>query len=141
MIDRLLKAITTEDSVGATDQELDAAAAALGFELPEDYRAVIRRTNGGEADLGESHVRFQSVEAMMERNATFKAAGFPPFIFFGSNGADEGYAWDLRPERHSLYVVVPFIVPEEDAVIACGNSLEEFLSVLHGGIPFDRAGE
>ena len=141
MTERLLAAITTDDSQGATEQELDDAAAAFGIELPEDYRAVMRRTNGGECDFGESWMVLQSLEAAIERNATFKEAGFPPFIFFGSDGGGDGYAWDLRPERHSRYVVVPFIVPEDEAVIPCGDTLEEFLSVLHGGIPFERRGD
>jgi len=36
MTERLLTAIATDDSPGATEQELDTAAAALGIELPED---------------------------------------------------------------------------------------------------------
>jgi cell wall assembly regulator SMI1 len=140
MTERLLTALATDDSQGATEQELAAAAAALGIQLPEDYRAVMRRTNGGECDFGESWIVLQSLEAAIERNTTFKAAGFPPFIFFGSDGGGMGYAWDLRAERHSRYVVVPFIVPEDDAVIPCGDTLEEFLSVLHDGIPFERRG-
>ena len=111
MTERLLAAIGTDYSQGATEQELDTAAAALGIE---------------------------SLEAAIERNATFKDAGFPPFIFFGSDGGGMGYAWDLRPGRHSRYVVVPFIVPEDEAVVPCGDTLEEFLSILHDGISFDR---
>ena len=141
MTERLLTAIATEDSRGATEQELDAAAAALGIELPEDYRAVMRRTNGGECDFGNSWIVLQSLEDAVERNATFKEAGFPPFIFVGSDGGGEGYAWDLRPERHSRYVAVPFIVPEDEAVIRCGDTLEEFLLVLYDGIPFERMGD
>ena len=140
MTERLLAVIGTDDSQGATEQELDAAAAALGIELPEDYRAVMRRINGGECDFGESWIVLQSLEAAVERNATFKDAGFPPFIFFGSDGGGMGYAWDLRPGRHSRYVVVPFIVPEDVAVVPCGDTLEEFLSILHDGISFERRG-
>jgi len=33
------------------------------------------------------------------------------FTFFGSNGADEAYAWDWRPTRQAHYVVIPFITP------------------------------
>jgi cell wall assembly regulator SMI1 len=141
MTELLLTAMATDDPQGATDQELDDAAAALGIELPEDYRAVMRRVNGGECDFGESWIVFQSLEASIERNATFKEAGFPPFIFFGSDGGGDGYAWDLRPERHSRYVVVPFVVPGDEAVIPCGDTLEEFLSVLHGGIRLERRGD
>jgi len=141
MTERLLTAIATDDSQGATEQELDAAAAAFGIELPEDYRAVMRRINGGECDFGESWIVLQSLEAAIERNATLKEASFPPFIFFGSDGGGMGYAWDLRPKRHSRYVAVPFIVPEDEAVIQCGDTLEEFLSVVHGGLPFERMGD
>ena len=140
MTERLLTAIATDESQGVTEQDLDAAAAALGIELPQDYRAVMRRVNGGECDFGESWIVLLSLEAVVERNAAFRAAGFPPFIFFGSDGGGEGYAWDQRPEGHSRYVVVPFIAPEDDEVIPCGDTFEEFLSVLHGGIPFDRRG-
>jgi hypothetical protein len=78
MTERLLAAIATDDSQGATEQELDAAATALGIELPEDYRAMMRRKNGGECDFGESWIVLQSLEAAIERNATFKEAGLPP---------------------------------------------------------------
>lgn len=139
MTERLLTAIATDDSQGATEQELDDAAAALGIELPQDYRAVMRRINGGECDFGESWIVLQSIEAAIERNAAFKEAGFPPFIFFASDGGGEGYAWDMRPERESLYVAVPFIVPDPDLVIPCGDTFEEFLAALHRGIPFDRS--
>ena len=140
MTERWLAAVTEGDSSGgASDDQLDAAAAALGIELPEDYRAVMRRINGGECDFGESWIVLQSLEDAIERNAIFKEAGFPPFIFFGSNGGGEGYAWDLRPGRHSLYVVVTFIVPDDEAAIPCGDTFEEFLSVLHSGIPFQRS--
>jgi cell wall assembly regulator SMI1 len=141
MTERLLTAIATDDSLGASEQELDAAAAALGIELPEDYRAVMRRINGGECDFGQSWIVLHSLDAAIERNATSKEAGVPQFIFFGSDGGGEGYAWDLRPERDSRYVVVPFVVPDDEAVIACGDTLEEFLSVVHGGIPFERRGD
>ena len=90
MTERLLEATATDDSAGVTEEELDAGAAALGIELPEDYRAVMRRINGGECDFGESWIVLQSLEAAIERNATFKEAGFPPFIFFGSDGGGEG---------------------------------------------------
>jgi len=141
MTERLLAAMASDDSQGATEQELDAAAAALGIELPEDYRALMRRINGGDCDFGEAWIVLDSLEAAVERNTTFNEAGFPPFIFFGSDGGGEGYAWDLRPNRQSRYVAVPFIVPEDEAVIPCGDTLEEFLSVVHGGLPFERRGE
>ena len=54
-------------------------------------------------------------------------------------GAGEGYAWDWRGKRDARCVVLPFISQEPDAAIPSGNNFEEFLAVLHDGIPFTRS--
>jgi hypothetical protein len=72
-----------------------------------------------------------------ESNADYKVAEFAPgFAVFGSNGGGEPYAWDLRESRRSNYVVIPFIFDQEVAV-PVGDTFEEFLSILHGGSPFE----
>ena len=74
---------------------------------------------------------------LCERNPGLEIPGYAAgFTFFGTNGGGEAYAWDWRPERRSRYVVIPFIVPDPDVAVPCGDTLEEFLAVLHGGIPF-----
>ncbi len=140
MTEPLLTAIATDDSQGATEQELDDAAAALGIELPEDYRAVMRHANGGEIEFGESWIVIDPLEAVLDRNTILREGGFPTgFTFFGSDGGNDGFAWDTRPERESLYVAVPFIVPDPDLVISCGDTFEEFLAALHRGIRYERS--
>jgi hypothetical protein len=122
-----------------SDELIDAAATALGIDLPADYRALMLRANGGESEFGESWVRFWSIEDLVESNAGYKVREFyAGFTLFGTNGGGEAYAWDWTPERESVYVVFPFIGFGPDTVVACGDTLEEFLTVLHDGIPFER---
>ena len=142
MTEEWLSALSDQRAEGASDEALDAAATQLQIELPADYRAVMRAANGGERGFGESWVVLWKVEDLAERNAGYEVAQFAPgFTYFGSNGAGEAYAWDRRTPGRLMYVVIPFIVPEPNAAVPCGETFEEFLSVLHRGIPFDRAGE
>src|SRR5258708_30044259 len=137
MTEQWIAAIADQDTTRATDSELDEAAAALGIELPEDYRAVMRQANGGESEFGASWIVINTLEAVLDRNTILRGGGFPTgFTFFGSDGSNDGYAWDMRPERESLYVAVPFIVPGPDLVIPCGDTFEELLAALHRGIRF-----
>lgn len=139
MTERWIEAIAEGGSPGANDSELDAAASSLGIELPEDYRAVMSRVNGGEAEFGESWFVLWSVADVVERNAGYQFAEFAPgFTLFGSDGGGEGYAWDTRPDRESLYTSIPFIAPDPKAAITCGNTFEEFMATLHRGIDFAR---
>lgn len=137
MAERWLAAIAGPDSSGASDADLDAAAAALGIDLPEDYRAVMGRANGGDHEFGESWILLWRAKDLAENNAGYEVKEFAPgFTYFGSNGAGEAYAWDWRPERKSQYVVIPFIDPGPETAVPCGNTFEEFLTVLNGGIHF-----
>jgi hypothetical protein len=125
---------------GASDLELARAEGELGVRFPDDYRAVMLRSDGGDADFGESWVELLSAHDLAERNRSLKVAQFAPgFTYFGGDGAGEGYAWDRRETRHARYVVLPFISPEPDAAIPSGNTFEEFLAVLHAGIPFAKS--
>jgi hypothetical protein len=140
MVEQWIAAIANQNTTAATDSELDEAAAVLGVQLPEDYRAVMRHANGGESQFGKSWILIDPLDAVLDRNTILREGGFPiGFTFFGSDGGNDGYAWDTRPERKSLYVAVPFIVPDPDLVIPCGDTFEEFLAALHRGIGFDHS--
>jgi cell wall assembly regulator SMI1 len=140
MTERLLAAIATDDSQGASEQELDAAGAALGIELPEDYRAVMRQANGAECEFGDSWVRLWPVEELVEKNAVWREFQ-RPCTFFGTDGGGFGYAWDGREGRAGNYVALDWVNADPDAAVPCGETFEEFLAVLHSGIPFERLGE
>src|SRR5438874_74691 len=109
MVDQWLAAVG-EGAVGTSNEELDAAEAALGVDLPADYRAMMRRVNGGEAEFGDSWIRFWPAGELADRNAGYRVKEFAPGLaYFGSNGGGEAYAWDSRPNRTARYVVIPFI--------------------------------
>lgn len=142
MTEQWLAAVSGDSSGGASDAALDAAASEVGIDLPTDYRAVMRIANGGDTEFGESWIVLWRVEDLAERNAGYRVNEFAPgFTYFGTNGAGEAYAWDWGTPGKLRYVVIPFIVPEPEAAVPCGETFEEFLSTLHAGIPFDRSGE
>jgi hypothetical protein len=117
----------------ANDDQIRASEEGLGVRLPDDYRALMRRVNGGSKEFGNSWIELWPIRELVEKDEGYPVP--PGFTYFGSNGAGEGYAWDCRPERRALYVVMDFIDGLASAV-PCGNSLEEFLATLHEGIPF-----
>ena len=122
---------------GASDADLDEAERRLDIRLPQDYREVMRRSDGGEAEFGESWIRLWCVTDLVEHNEGYEAEALAPgFTFFGSDGGGEAYAWDWRQTRRSLYVVIPFISPDPQAAVPCGESFEAFLTTLFSGIPF-----
>jgi hypothetical protein len=118
---------------GASPQALDAAEARLGITFPTDYREVMVRADGGDKEFGESWVVLDS------RNEDSDLMQFfPDLTFFGGDGAGEAYGWDRRARRGTLYILTPLIGNVDDDAIACGGSFEEFLSILHSGVRFNR---
>jgi len=134
MAERWVAAVAGDDSSGATDADLDAAAGDLGVELPEDYRALMRRVNGGDTEFGKSWLVLHAVEELVDSNSTFRDAGAHlGFVFFGGDGGGDGYAWDSRPSRRSRYVAIDYVVSDPDAAIPCGETVEEFLIAVYSG--------
>lgn len=97
----------------------------------------MRRCDGGEAEFGESWLRLWPIGSLVQHNEGYKTEEFAPgFTFFGSNGGGEAYGWDWRQISGSLYVVIPFISPDPDAAVPCGDTFEAFLTTLFRGIQF-----
>ncbi|TMF14210.1 MAG: SMI1/KNR4 family protein, partial [Chloroflexi bacterium] len=93
MVDEWIAANASAGSPGATDEELDAAAADLDIRLPSDYRAMMRRVNGGETEFGDSWIRLWRAGDLAEHNGGYQVREFAPgFTYFGSNGGGEAYA-------------------------------------------------
>ena len=106
MTERWLALVADPEAAGATDELLASAAAQLDVNLPGDYMAVMKQTNGGQTEFGDSWIRLWRVEDLVGY-----AAGF---TFFGSDGGGEAYAWDFRTGYKPRYVVIPFIVPDPE---------------------------
>lgn len=65
----------------ASAQQIDALAAALGLELPQEYRALLAQANGISANL----VQFYAAEDVPERQATYEVAEYAPgYLLIGT---------------------------------------------------------
>jgi cell wall assembly regulator SMI1 len=78
MIDQWIATNSGARTTGATDQDLDAAAAALGIDFPSDYRAVMGSANGGDAEFGESWIVMWRVEDLAEQTPVARSKSLRP---------------------------------------------------------------
>ncbi len=99
----------------AADSVVEQLAAALP-ELPPDYLAFLRLSNGGEGELGVGPGRFSlwPAEEVAQLNAAYKVAEFlRGFIAFGTDGGAEMLAFGATGPRWGRVFTVPFIPMEE----------------------------
>jgi RimJ/RimL family protein N-acetyltransferase/cell wall assembly regulator SMI1 len=117
-----------EPNPGIPDNALSLAMKDLGVELPEDYQAFLRKTNGGAGFLGEAYVSLWRGEELKQKNEDYQVAEFAPgLLIFGSDGGGEAYAFDMH-ETPWKVVQVPFIgMRDADVAWPMGSSFTEFL--------------
>lgn len=99
----------------------------LAVELPDDYKALLLRANGGEGYVGqESYLILWPVEEIVEHNRGYKPDPqyAPDLTFIGTDGGNEVFAIRAGDGR---FVAAPLIGMSPDAVIDMGRTLEEFL--------------
>lgn len=127
MVERI-KAIVRECSTkpAASKELIEDLQKALGLNLPADYASLLAFSNGIEGFIGENYVSIWSCE----RVRLYGVYQCVPFLLFiGSNGGDEGYAYDTRASPFPI-VNVPFIDMEEKLIRVLGHSILEFLERL-----------
>lgn len=77
--------------------------------LPSEYVDFISAHNGGEGFLGERYVCFWKIDELLSLNSEYAVEMRAPGIFlFGSDGAGEGYGFDLTQTPMPV-VLLPFI--------------------------------
>ena len=107
-----------------------ALSAAAEIELPAEYLALLRLSNGGGGPLGVEPGWFQlwPVEEILASNRDYEVHESLPGLFgFGSNGGGELLAFDTRRGPPWPVVMVPFISMEEDTIIDVAKNFAEFL--------------
>ena len=109
-------------------QDLDAAEAALGFALPEDFKIFMSAYGAGEGFIGQHYIILWSVSELAQFNSEYEFPIYAPrFVAFASNGGGEAFAFDTR-ETPPPIVEVPFIgMSHEDGK----RVADSFIHLLH----------
>ena len=117
---------------GASAQAIRAAAEALKAELPSDYVAFLRASNGGEGMIGETYLILWKAEELTEMNTSYQVSEYAPgLLLFGSDGGGEAFAFDTRTTPWPV-VKVPFVGMELQYAEVLAPSFDAFLKTLAG---------
>ena len=111
---------------------VEQLAAALP-ELPPDYLAFLRLSNGGEGDLGTAPGWFSlwPAEEVAELNAAYEVPDFlPGFVAFGSDGGGEMLAFGADGQTWGRVYAVPFIPMEAASATAIAPDFASFVRLF-----------
>jgi SMI1 / KNR4 family (SUKH-1) len=124
----------------ATSASIARCQAELKFSLPADYVQFLLRMNGGEGFLSENaYLVLYPVEELAETNAGHVSKFAPEMFIFGSDGAGEAFAFDIRSEPRPIVAVSRITLDWCDAIVIATN-FRAFLEVLFtSGIPYSCA--
>lgn len=114
----------------ASSEEIALLEKSLNLSLPREYRGFLARSNGAAGLIGPEELHLYSTEDAIAVNSRFHEFRKKLFIF-GSDGADEAYAFD--PSRDWKVLMVPFSAMTRQDAVALASSLVEFLALLASG--------
>jgi hypothetical protein len=102
-----------------------------GILLPEDYRAILRRCDGGEGFIGDgSYLILWRISELLTFNKEYEVHDYcPGLLLFGSNGSGDAFGFDLRLDPFQI-VRVPFVGMAEDEIVHLTSSFMGFLEIL-----------
>lgn len=104
----------------ASEAVVSKLALEAGCDLPEDYLNFMRRSNGGEGELGIQPGWFQLWEAenVISFGIEYEVPQYAPgFFAFGSNGGGELLAFEIRNDGGRPVVMLPCIGMETNAAV------------------------
>jgi hypothetical protein len=115
--------------VGAA--EIERFHAETGVDLPRDYVAFLRQSDGGEGFIGpNAYVIFWQLRELAEFNKAYQVEEYVPgLLIFGSNGGGEAYAFDTLASAMPI-VSVPFVGMEPSLVCVLAATFSDLLKVL-----------
>lgn len=126
--DRLLATLAQRPP--ASERVITDVATKAGFDLPEDYVAFMRRSDGAEGPLPGTYLALWPLESLPERNEMYAVDEFAPGLFiFGSDGGDTAYAF-VRRSDETVIVEVPFIGMSSESVRPLGSSFHDFIKAI-----------
>jgi hypothetical protein len=115
---------------------IETLRASAPIRLPRPYLRYLESSNGAEGDLGvqPGWIALWRAEDVLELNDGYKVQeSLPGFFGFGSNGAGELFAFDVRGEMPYPIVMVPFIGMTLEDVVRIAASFDELVAQF--GLP------
>lgn len=111
----ILKTCTT--SPGASEPEIEAVERAIGRPLPDDYKIILRASNGVEGTVGrDAHLSLWSAGEIAPLNESYAVDTFAPGLtLLGTDGGGEGYGFVMK-DGVCEYVNVPLVGMEPSAI-------------------------
>lgn len=119
---------TFETRQGASVSTLAAAQQDLGMiRLPSDYLDFMRQSNGGSGFIDDCFLQLWRIEDVKRLSDGYQEGEMErPWLFFGSNGGGEGFAFDLRGGAMAVFEV-PFVTLDPADALFCAPSFTEFM--------------
>jgi hypothetical protein len=116
-----------------TDHDLQQLIRQAPVDLPEEYLAYLRRSNGGGGDIPVQPwlVYFWKALEVQRYNVDYQVAeNVPGFYAFGTSGGGEMFAFDTRTDRPWPIVMIPFIVMDVADAVQVAPDFATFSKML-----------
>jgi hypothetical protein len=111
---------------GASDALIARTRSELAHDLPEEYVAFMRASNGGEGFVVGEYLVLWPLEELAAANAAWEAIEDVADVFwFGGNGGGEAFGFDAR--SNGAIVEGPMIGMERQYLLHCADTFEMFL--------------
>jgi len=95
-------------------------------DLPLDIIDFYKKHNGGEGFFSDQYVVIWPIDKLVDYNDDYQVKEFAPgFFMFGSNGAGEGYGFDLQANK--AVVMLPFIGMNREYALPISKSFSDLL--------------
>jgi hypothetical protein len=113
---------------GASPDALGELQRQLGARLPSDYLAFMSESDGAYGFVGTSYVALSTAQEVIQEHEAFSefAQGL---VFFGSDGAEEAYAFDAR-DGSMRVVQIPYEELGFAEPLVLADTFTEFLQCL-----------
>jgi hypothetical protein len=132
-IAEILKDAVWDTKEPAKAESIERLVAEIGKDLPSEYFALLRYSNGGEGslDIDPGWLQLWSLEEVLEHNRGYEIEeAIPGFFGFGSSGGGELLAFDTRNGKPWKVVMIPFIPMSAKEAIVIANDFEEFIRAI-----------
>ena len=117
----------------ASESAIQALVEQSGVDLPQDYLAFLRFSNGGDGHIGIEPGWFQiwPAEEVVETNQFFELEEeLPGFFAFGGNGGGELFAFDMRGPQPWPIVMVPRTPLEAEFAVKIADDFLAFADAI-----------